>query len=75
MRASGWRCFACIDGHLVAGLSLGLAVFAASTLCWKRGWMGGGDVKLLSAAAIFVPPLHVGDMLVAVTLAGGVVGH
>ncbi len=63
-----------IDGHLVAGLSLGLAVFAVATFCWKRGWMGGGDVKLLSAAAIFVPPLHVGDMLVAVTLTGGVVG-
>jgi prepilin peptidase CpaA len=64
----------CMDGKLVAGLSLGLAVFAVATFCWKRGWMGGGDVKLLGAAAIFVPPLHVGDMLVAVTLAGGVVG-
>jgi len=64
----------CIDGKLVAGLSLGLAVFAVATFCWKRGWMGGGDVKLLSAAAIFVPPLHVGDMLIAVTLTGGVVG-
>jgi len=64
----------CVDGHLVAGLSLGLLVFAVATFCWKRGWMGGGDVKLLSAAAIFVPPDHVGDMLIAVTLAGGVVG-
>jgi prepilin peptidase CpaA len=66
----------CLDGKnaLLAGLSLGLLVFAVATFCWKRGWMGGGDVKLLSAAAIFVPPLHVGDMLIAVTLAGGVVG-
>ena len=63
-----------VDHNLLAGLSLGLVVFAVATLCWKRGWMGGGDVKLLSAAAIFVPPLHVGDMLIAVTLAGGVVG-
>jgi prepilin peptidase CpaA len=66
----------CLDGKnsLLAGLSLGLLVFAVATFCWKRGWMGGGDVKLLSAAAIFVPPPHVGDMLIAVTLAGGVVG-
>jgi prepilin peptidase CpaA len=63
-----------VDHNLLAGLSLGLVVFAVATLCWKRGWMGGGDVKLLSAAAIFVPPVHVGDMLIAVTLAGGIVG-
>jgi prepilin peptidase CpaA len=64
----------CMDHTLVFGLSLGLVVFAVATFCWKRGWMGGGDVKLLAAAAIFVPPLHVGDMLVAVTLTGGFVG-
>jgi prepilin peptidase CpaA len=66
----------CLDGwpKLVAGLSLGLVVFALATFCWKRGWMGGGDVKLLGAAAIFVPPILVPSMLIAVALAGGVVG-
>jgi len=63
-----------MDGKILAGLALGLAVFAAAAFCWRRGWMGGGDVKLLGAAAIFVPPNDVGDMLVAITLAGGLVG-
>ena len=59
---------------LMYGLALGVVVFAVATFCWKRGWMGGGDVKLLAAAAVFVQPAHVGDMLIAVTLTGGVVG-
>jgi len=60
--------------ELLTALLLGLVVFAIATFCWRRGWMGGGDVKLLGAAAVFVPPVHVGDMLLAVTLTGGVVG-
>ncbi len=36
-----------IDLLLAAG-----AVFVLSALCWRRGWMGGGDVKLLGAAAL-----------------------
>ena len=62
------------QGQLVGGLTLGLVVFLVATLCWLRGWMGGGDVKMLAAVAIFVPPVHVGDLLVCITLAGGVVG-
>jgi prepilin peptidase CpaA len=59
---------------LLTGLSLALLVFAVAVFCWRRGWLGGGDVKLLAAAAIFVPPAHVGDLMIAVTLFGGVVG-
>ena len=59
---------------LLKGLALALVVFAAAVYCWRRGWLGGGDVKLLAAAAIFVPPAHVGDLIIAVTLFGGVVG-
>jgi len=62
-----------LDGTLVAGLSLGLVVFVFATLCWKLGCWGGGDVKLISAAAVFVPPGHVGDLVLATSLAGGVV--
>ncbi len=62
------------DHQLVAGISLAAAVFVVSAFCWQRGWMGGGDVKLLSAAAIFVPPGQVGNMLMAITLAGGAIG-
>ena len=41
-----------MDGQLLFGLALGLAVFVVAAFCWRRGWMGGGDVKLLGAVAI-----------------------
>jgi prepilin peptidase CpaA len=63
-----------MDGQLLFGLALGLVVFVAAAFCWRRGWMGGGDVKLLGAVAIFVPPSHVPDTLIDITLAGGIVG-
>ncbi len=61
------------DGDLVVSLMLDGIVFAVCTACWLRGWMGGGDVKLLSAAALFVPHSLVGSLLIATTLAGGLV--
>lgn len=60
-----------IDMRVMSGLGLGILVFAAATFCWRRGWMGGGDVKLLGAVALLVPPASVGSMLLAVALAGG----
>ncbi len=61
------------QGQLAGGVLLGLIVFAAAAACWSRGWMGGGDVKLLAATAIFIPPLHIPELLAAVTLAGGAI--
>jgi prepilin peptidase CpaA len=63
-----------VEHQLLAGLALGIVVFAAAAFCWQRGWMGGGDVKLLGAVAIFVTPGQVGVLLEATTLAGGVIG-
>jgi prepilin peptidase CpaA len=40
-----------LGGRLIVSLLLGTFVFILSGLCWKRGWLGGGDVKLLGAAA------------------------
>jgi prepilin peptidase CpaA len=62
------------QGQLLGGLALGLAVFLVAAICWTRGWIGGGDVKLLGATAIFIAPVQVGGLLVSITLAGGVVG-
>jgi prepilin peptidase CpaA len=58
-------------GDLPAGLAAALIVFAAATLCWRCGCIGGADVKLLGAAALLVPPLQVPAMIMAVALAGG----
>jgi prepilin peptidase CpaA len=61
-----------IDGRLIASLLVGSMVFVLTGLCWKRGWLGGGDVKLLGAAAVAVPPMVVPAFIVTVALAGGV---
>ncbi|MCC6720265.1 MAG: prepilin peptidase [Acetobacteraceae bacterium] len=60
-----------IDGSwpwalLAAGIVGGLAL-----LCWLRGWMGGGDMKLLAACALLVPPMSVFPMVTTVGMAGG----
>jgi prepilin peptidase CpaA len=54
-------------------LNLGgfLAVFAGTVMCWRMGWLGGGDTKLLAAAALLVPPEMIPVQIAAVTLAGG----
>lgn len=59
------------DAHLMTGLLAGTAVFVAATICWMRGWVGGGDVKLLGAAALLVPPAAAGIFVLDVALAGG----
>jgi prepilin peptidase CpaA len=61
-----------LGGRLIVSLLVGALVFILSGLCWKRGWLGGGDVKLLGAAAIAVPPMAVPPFVTAVALAGGV---
>jgi prepilin peptidase CpaA len=60
------------NGHLFGSLFAASAVFALSALCWSRGWMGGGDVKLLGAAALGMPAGSVLTFIAAVALAGGV---
>ena len=60
-----------LDHHLPAGLACGLAVFALAAICWWFGWMGGGDVKLLGATAILVPPSLIPGYIAAVAFAGG----
>lgn len=62
-----------IGGDLAAGLLLALLVLAGAAALWLRGWLGGGDVKLLAALALAVPPAQVAPMLAAVALAGGAV--
>lgn len=60
-----------LDHCLPAALVCGVVVFALAVLCWRRGWLGGGDVKLLGATAILVPPSLVPGYIVTIALAGG----
>lgn len=54
---------------LVAGSAIVFAIFATT---FALGLMGGGDVKLLTAVALWFAPLPLMRMIVAMALIGGV---
>jgi len=69
-----------VPAALAAGISLeavlyhalaGLAVFAAGFVLFSLNVMGGGDVKLMAAAAAWTGWGALGPFLVATALAGG----
>lgn len=53
-------------------LLLCIAVLAIGTFMFGRGWMGGGDIKLLAASALWFNLSSGWKLLVAIALAGGV---
>ncbi len=59
------------EGSVLLSLLIA-AVFVVAVLCWRRGWLGGGDVKLLAATALVVPPMQIGSLLFLTTQYGGV---
>lgn len=58
-------------GELWQNLLLFALVLGFGTLLFVRGWMGGGDVKLLAACSLWFDLGHGWKMLVAVAIAGG----
>ena len=56
------------------GWQLGVAVgaFAVLTGLFAVGAMGGGDVKLLTALALWIKPLWFAHLLIVMALAGGI---
>lgn len=50
-----------------------LAVLVGLGFLAHQRWIGGGDVKLISAVTLLVPPERIGLLLVAISLVGGVV--
>ena len=52
------------------GLATGLAVLGFGALLFSRGLMGGGDVKLAAAAALWAGPTHLSDFAVVTSLSG-----
>ena len=58
----------------VMAIQLGLAamVFAAFAAAFHFGWMGGGDVKMIGALALWLPLQPLMWMLVVMSLLGGV---
>jgi prepilin peptidase CpaA len=62
---------AIVGGHLAGSFVAGGATFVTTALCWRQGWIGGGDVKLLGATALLLPPSSVPIFIAASTIAGG----
>jgi prepilin peptidase CpaA len=62
-----------LDGPAALAVSAltALALFACLLVAWRFGLLGGGDVKLLAAAACGLPPASVADLLVLTALCGG----
>jgi prepilin peptidase CpaA len=73
-----------VGGFVVAALLAGLPaqqiltsiagaviVFAAGFACFAFGWMGGGDVKLAAAAALWLGLGHHLDYLLLAAIGGG----
>ena len=61
-----------LDHRLPVALLCALVVFILAAFCWRRGWLGGGDVKLLGATALLLPPDMLATFILDVALLGGV---
>lgn len=61
-----------LDHDLPPALLAALLVFIACWYGWRRGWIGGGDVKLLTACVLLVPPAAVPELMLSIALAGGI---
>ena len=54
-------------------LAVAVAVFLPFVGAFACGWMGGGDVKMLGALGLWLPLGAFAQMLVAMSLIGGVI--
>lgn len=61
-----------VDHDIIAALIASISLFFLSALCWRFGWLGGGDAKLLTACAWLTPPLLVPRLVFLTAIAGGI---
>jgi prepilin peptidase CpaA len=60
------------ETHVTESLVVATILFLLLIVIYQRGWIGGGDVKLLVALAIGLPLMGVIQLLTVTALAGGV---
>ncbi len=61
-------------GQVWLSLLVALGVFCGLGILSHYRIIGGGDLKLISAVTLLVPPERVGQLLIEIALAGGVLG-
>ncbi len=60
------------QGSAAAALVNAAILLGISAALWRRGFIGGGDMKLIPAVALVLPPADVLQFILFMTLAGGV---
>ena len=72
----GFYCVALLGGmgwqDMLKHTGVGAAVLVCTILMFSQGWLGGGDAKLLPAAALWFGYSQVLDYLICVAMFGGV---
>lgn len=58
-------------GTVIAALATGAAMLVAGFALFAMGWLGGGDAKLLAAAALWAGPTHIAALVTVTALSGG----
>ncbi len=58
-------------GQIGVSLVVAALVFLTLGFLCRYGVLGGGDVKLTAAVTLLVPPGGIGDLLIKIALAGG----
>lgn len=59
-------------GDIAWQVGVALATLVVTAGLFALRWMGGGDVKLLTALALWVPPLMFLNLIVAMAIIGGI---
>src|SRR5260370_2268815 len=54
------------------GVAAGVVTFALGTILFAKGWLGGGDVKLLAAVALWIAPPLLAPFALVTSLAGAI---
>lgn len=67
-----WTCGLSVWPDMVTQLGLAVVVFALFVAAFQFGWMGGGDVKMIGALALWLPLAALVWMLIVMSLVGGV---
>ena len=66
-----WACGMPVWPDMAIQLTAALVVFGLFIGLFAMGWMGGGDVKLIGALALWLPPGLIAWMLVVMSAIGG----
>jgi prepilin peptidase CpaA len=59
------------EGNAMAGAGIATLLLIILGVLWLRGFIGGGDMKLIPAVALVLPPSGVPGFILSVALAGG----